>query len=294
MLSCTSKNMSKDYYKTLSVDKNASDTEIKKAFYKVAAEHHPDKGGDAEKFKTANEAYQVLSDKDKRKKYDTYGSADGQQGFGGGGAQGFDFSGFQSGFGGINMEDIFSAFGGGGFGNSFRRGRDIESETTLTFLESMEGVKREIEVPKYSNGKKNGNQKVSFTVPAGVQSGQTLRVAGYGETIDNGRSGDLHVVIHVKADKHFTRLNDRDLLSKLYIKLSESLLGAKKKIPTIHGEKEISIPEGVMHGQILRMKGEGVQGSHKGDLMIEISVELPRKISKKARVLLEELVNEGF
>ena len=281
---------------------------ILKPLIKERTEHHPDKGGDAEKFKSANEAYQVLSDKDKRAKYDRYGSAD-TGGFSGGGYEGgqsqgfggFDFSGFSSGFGGggfgggINMDDILRGFAGAGFGQQYAKGRDIESSISISFADSLKGVKKEIIVPVYTNGKKDGEQKVSFEVPAGVHDGQTLRVGGYGESVSGGRSGDLHVNISVSSDKRFSRVNDYDVYTTLSLKLSESILGIKKKIETpLSGEKEIDIPEGVSHGQTLRLKGEGVHGRRKGDLLIEISVIMPKRISKHIKEAAEILAKEGY
>jgi len=208
--------MKKDHYKTLGVEKNASKEEIKKAFYKLAQKYHPDKkGGDEKKFKEANEAYQVLSDDSKRSKYDQFGSgfenmggnAGYQQGFGG-----FDFSGFQNGgaefdFG--NLNDIFSDFFGGGM-SGFRtrtpRGRDFQTEIQISFIDSILGTEKKIVI--------TGHKEITIKIPAGIRSGESLKMTGYGETIKNGKAGDVYIKINVKIP---TKISKRahELLEEL-------------------------------------------------------------------------------
>lgn len=205
--------MAKDFYKILGVEKNASQDEVKKAFRKMAHQYHPDKNnGDDTKFKEVNEAYQVLSDEKKRAQYDRFGEA-GVNGMGGGGYGGFqggfnpndfgfDFSGFQNG-GGAEFEmndlgDIFSSFFGGGMRQRTPRGRNINAAIEVTFKESVFGTEKTISLK--GAGVKTKSEEVTVVVPPGIESGETLRVREYGEVIDNGPTGDLHVQVSVRPD----------------------------------------------------------------------------------------------
>ena len=237
--------MSKDYYKTLGVDKKASEAEIKAAFRKLAHQHHPDKnGGNDAKFKEINEAYQTLSDKNKRAQYDQFGSGGpqfgGQQGnpFGGGGFGGFSWEdimrqaqqggGAQFDMGDIDLGDLFgAAFGFGG--GRIRRGRNIEVQIKMTFKESVRGFTRELQVPDYRDGKQSGMKKVSVTIPAGVEHGQQLQMDGAGETVTDGRPGSL--IITAIVDKHPTiRKEGQNLVIDLHVSLADALLGKKLKL----------------------------------------------------------------
>lgn len=190
-----------DYYKILGVPKNASEEEIKKAFRKLAHEHHPDRGGSAEKFKEINEAYQVLSDKNKRAQYDQFGQTFDGAGFNpfekNGGGFGFDFGGFGfRGFsgksGGINLNDVFEEL----FETSFGQ-KDITMEIAVNFTQAVFGTKAEISTP---------NGKITVDIPAGIESGQTLKIFGQGYPYRKrpGR-GDLFLVIKVKTPKHLSK-----------------------------------------------------------------------------------------
>lgn len=292
--------MSKDYYKTLGVDKNASDADIKKAFRAKAMKYHPDKeGGDEAKFKEANEAYQVLSDKTKRAQFDRFGNAGpGGQGFGG-----FDFSGAQGGFdmGGINLEDILSqAFGGGGgfgFGRQARRGQSYQMDMEITLQESLEGIeKKEIDVPDFSEGPNPANnKKVTIKIPAGVENRSTLRLRGYGGKIEGGEDGDINLVIHVKKHPVFHREGPH-LVMDLGIKLTDAIDGVKFPIDYFGKTIKVNIPAGTKSGQLLRVPGKGVQDKRygSGDLIIKTSVRMPKKLSKAAKKAIETLRNEGF
>jgi len=360
----------KDYYKILGVDKSASKEDIKKAFRKLAHEHHPDKGGDAEKFKEANEAYGVLSDDSKRAQYDTYGSA-GPSGSGGFGGQqyygnandfGFDFSGFQ---GGQNVDfdlgDIFGDFfgGNGGGRKKTKKGKDISIDIELSFRDSVFGVEKQIQLTKNSKckecsgtGAKNGTdmqtcsrcngqgkvrqakksifgtfmtenvcdtceglgkipkEKCSvcrgegvnrreeiFTVniPSDINNGETVRLAGAGEAIKGGVSGDLYLRIHVRDDKVF-RKEGKDLAMDLNVKLTDAILGAKYNIKTLDGDIELKIPEGAEFGQILRLRGKGVpiNQARRGDLLIKLDIKIPNRLSRKAKEDFEDLRREGI
>jgi len=296
----------KDYYKILGVDKSASQDDIKKAFRKLAHEHHPDKNkgnADAEKkFKEASEAYSTLSDTNKRAQYDRFGSAgpagagfNPNQGGFGGGFGGFDFSqfqngGFQGSFNGQNVEfdlgDIFGEFFGGG--RRPRKGRNITIDLQVTFKESIFGMEREIST---------GKEKFVVKIPPGMENGQGLRIADRGEEGAGGR-GDLIVRIWVGESKIF-RKEGFNLIMDLPIKLTTALAGGTVEIETLDGKIEMKIPSGTSHGEILRVKDRGVPmtergvSGRRGDILVITHVEMPRKLSKQAQKLVEELKKEG-
>ncbi len=288
--------MAKDYYEVLGIKKDASADEIKKAFRKLAQQLHPDKpGGDEKKFKEINEAYTVLSNPEKRKQYDTFGSADGTQGFQGGqGFGGFDFSGFQGNFNGQHVDfdigDIFNQFFGGGMRRT-PKGQNIQVDTTITFKESIFGTTKKISFYKKRDSKK---YEVEIHIPSGIEDRQILKVPGKGEPIDNGNPGDLLVIVHVEKHSHLVK-NGYHLETELKLKPTELILGAKKKIQGIEREIEIKIPEATKPGEIFRIKGEGVQyNKHtRGDLYVVVSIDIPKKLDKKAKKLLEELRDLG-
>ncbi|MFZ2038769.1 MAG: molecular chaperone DnaJ [Minisyncoccia bacterium] len=358
----------KDYYKVLGVNKDATQDDIKKAFRKLAHQHHPDKNkGNDTKFKECSEAYSVLSDETKRKQYDMYGSnysAGGEQGGNpfGGGFEGFDFSQFSRNGGGQGFEfdinDIFGDFFGGGRREQVRRGRDISVDLEISFSESIFGVTKTIhltknntcsdckgggaqthseqikcsdcagrghitttkrsifgtfatesvcktcngtgKVPKDKCNKCHGSgidkkeSQLEIKVPAGINSGESLRLTGAGEAISGGQTGDLYIRIHVKKHPVFTRVN-HDLVMTLEIKLSDALLGAEIPVLTLDGEIAVSVPSGVNNGEILRLKGKGVPvGRQRGDILVTIRVKMPKHLSKTARKTVEELKKEGL
>ena len=294
--------MPKDYYKTLGVEKGASKDDIKKAFRKLAHEHHPDKNqGQDAKFKEINEAYTVLSDDSKRKQYDTFGSAGPGAGFNQnqqGGFGGFDFSGFAQQYQNQNgqafefdLGDIFGEFFGGG--RRPKKGPNITVDVQLSFKESIFGVEKEVSVNK---------EKLVVTIPAGIENGQGLRVQGKGEEGPGGK-GDLIVRIWVEEHKIF-RKEGFNLVMELDLKLTTALLGAKIDLETLDGNIELKVPAGTTHNEILRVKQKGVPheapgrvfntGGRRGDLLIVTKVEMPKKLSKQAQKLIEELKNEGY
>ncbi len=312
----------KDYYKTLGVEKNASQDDIKRAFRKLAHEHHPDKNKNdpvsSQKFKEASEAYSVLSDEGKRKQYDMFGAngvgagAPGGSGFGGfhggqgfNGSQGFggfDFSGFQNG-GGFNFSqggvefdlgDIFGEFfGGGGRGRRQRKGKNITVDIELSFKEAIFGVEKEISINK---------EKLAVKIPAGIENGQGLRVSGKGEEGAGGR-GDLIVRAWVKDHPVF-RKEGINLVMELSIKLTMALLGGVITLDTLDGQIDLKVQAGTSHGEILRVKGKGVPyeqtggifgtGGRRGDLLIVTHVTMPKKLSKEAQRLIDGLKSEGL
>lgn len=292
--------MAKDYYNVLGVQKNASKDEIKKAFRKLAHEHHPDKkGGDDAKFKEVNEAYQVLSDDEKRARYDQFGSADGPQGFNGGGFGGFDFSGFRTGNGGqgfeFDLNDIFETFMGGGFGGGFvRKGKNIRLQLRVTFEESVFGVVKKIKLPKESSGY-NRNPEMDVTIPAGIENGQQLRYRGYGGGVSQGESGDL--LISIVVDRHpVWRKEGFHLVREVTIKLSDAILGSEYELETLREKIKVKIPQGVTEGQLLRVKGYGVPRTKhdKGDCILVIHIDIPSKLSKEQKKIIENLREAGL
>lgn len=291
--------MSKDYYKILGVSKTATEDEIKKAFRKLAHEYHPDKkGGNEAKFKEASEAYSVLGDKNKRAQYDVTGSRNfnsGASGFGGfnagQGFGGFDFSGFSGnaqGFDNIDLNDILSSMFGG---RRMRRGRDVQVDIEITFYESVFGVSRKVNI----NSRLVKQKEVNIAIPAGIESGQMIRMDGMGETIENGQPGDLYIKVHVKKHPNI-RKEGYNLIMDLNIKLSDALLGGTKNIQILDGAIELKIPAGTNSGTILRVKGKGVPqgGNRRGDLYVRITINIPEKLSKEARKIIEELKKEGI
>ncbi len=292
--------MSKDYYQTLGVSKTATKDEIKKAFRKLAHQYHPDKqGGDEAKFKEVNEAYQVLSDDQKRASYDRFGSAGPNMGGGGFGGQqgfgGFDFSGFQN---GQNMEfdlnDIFEGFFGGGFGGQrVRRGRNIQLGLSLTFKESIFGTKKKIKIP--SESAMAGKKEVEIDIPGGIEHGQKMKLSGYGEAVSGGQTGDLYLIISVPEHPVY-RKEGYHLVRTLEVKLTDAILGAKYEIETLDGNVTVKIPKGINTGTLLRVKGEGVRVNafQKGDILLQVKVLIPDSLSKEQKKLIEELQEKGL
>lgn len=289
--------MAHDYYKLLGIEKSASQDEIKKAFRKMAQKLHPDKpGGDEKKFKEINEAYTVLGNPEKRKQYDTFGSADaGQGGFGGGqGFGGFDFSGFQGGFNGQNVDfdigDIFSQFFGGGMRRT-PRGQNITVDVSISFKESIFGTTKTISFFKKKDSQK---QELTIDIPSGIEDKQMLKVPGKGEPIEDGKPGDLIVIVHVEKHPNLVK-NGYHLETELKLKPTELILGTKKTIKGVDRDIEIKIPERTIPGEIFKVKGEGVKYNQttRGDLYIVISIEMPKKLDKQSKKLLEELRDLG-
>lgn len=259
--------MSKDYYSTLGVDKGATKEELKKAFYKLAHQYHPDKKtGDEAKFKEVNEAYQVLSDDDKRARYDQFGSADAGAGYGAGqGFGGFDFSGF-NGQGGFDMGDIFDMFGGGGRRQRTPQGQDIQIDLQLSFADSIYGVTKSTKLRKHAtcltcagSGAKPGT-KVKQCAECGGK-GKTVRIQ---QTI-------------LGAIQTTANCNACDGVGKIPEERCKDCGG--DGVVRREDEIVIPVPAGVRNGETLRMSGRGESVAHgvPGDLYITIHVQ-PHKI----------------
>lgn len=353
--------MAKNYYDILGVDKKASKDEVKKAFRKLAQQHHPDKGGDEARFKEITEAYSVLSDDKKRREYDTYGQSFGSGPSGGNPFGGFDFSGFQNGGVEFDFSDLF----GGGFGDLFggrgkaRRGRDISIDIEVAFRESVLGTKRQILITKIGkcdicsgSGAKPGTdveacrtcngagrvhetrnsilgafssvrtcptcdgsgkipkeacancsgrgvlkkeEEISIVIPAGIDGGEMIRMPGLGEAIKGGVSGDLYVKVHVKEHPIFKK-QGLNLIMEMPVKLTDALLGTSVSITTIDDRQlEVKVPPMTAPEQTLRIRNKGVNvDGRTGDLLIHLSAAFPKKLSGKAKKLVEELRFESL
>lgn len=356
----------RDYYEVLGVAKGASESDLKKAYRKLAIQYHPDKNpGDTEaeeKFKEIAEAYDVLSDPQKRQRYDQFGHA----GVGGSAAGGGGFGGF----GGMSMEDIFSRFGDifgghfdggfGGFGDGGRqrvRGGDLRARVRLTLEEIDQGVEKKLKVKKqmhcskchgekttekdgkstcstcngqgvvmqvqrtmfghmqtqsvcptcngsgekitkpcshcHGKGTEQGEEVVSFRIPAGVAEGMQLTVQGKGHAAPaGGINGNLLVVIQEEEDANLIR-NGNDLIYNLLISYPQAVFGTQVEVPTVSGKVMVKIEPGTQSGKILRLRGKGLPevnyNSHRGDLIINVNVYTPDTLTADERKLLEQL-----
>lgn len=346
----------RDYYEVLGVSKNASDAEIKSAFRKLAKKYHPDVSKEenaAEKFKEAQEAYAVLSDKQKRSQYDQFGHNAFNNMGGAGGASGFDFSGF-------DFNDIFgdmfgSAFGFGGSQGRTRgaRGRDVSLSMKITFEEAVYGCEKEIELEHYikcesCNGKGGHKEesckychgsgtitqeqrtilgtymtrttcpyckgvgvsykeecskckgkgivkektKKKLKIPAGIDTGNQLRIPGYGMPGSNGGpNGDAYISFTVPSHELFIR-DEYDIILELPITITEAILGCKKDIPTLYGNVTLSIASGTQSGEKQRLRGKGIENPNngrKGDMYVIINVITPTKLDRTQKDLINKL-----
>jgi molecular chaperone DnaJ len=273
----------KDFYQVLGVDKKASADEIKKKYRSLARDLHPDKnqGNVAleEKFKAVSEAYDILSDSKKRAEYDEARSMFERGGFraptGGQNFQGGDFNDI---FGGGNPQDIFAnLFGGGRRGP--RKGSDLQTESTITFKESVFGTTLDLKL----NTDGNGPQNISARVPAGVNDGAKIRVKGKGAPGEAG-PGDLFIQLQVKPHAIFSRKGE-NLVLILPVTFAEAALGADIKVPTLAGDDvTVRLAAGTPTGRVLRVKGRGIKkGSITGDLLVTVEVQVPRKSEGKAQ-----------
>lgn len=303
----------KDYYKILGVEKDASGKDIKKAFRKLAGKYHPDKNPDnkaaEEKFKEINEANEVLSDPDKRKKYDTLGSnwEAYQQGGGDwqqydrqtrpGGGQTYYYEGDPSEFfggGGQGFSSFFERFfadessgGRGGFRGSQRAvhpGQDVEAALPITLLEAYQGSKRTFEI----NGK-----KLRITVKPGAYNGQKLRLKGKGQpSRGGGPAGDLYIVLQLQPDRRF-EIDGDNLIHNTKVDLYTAILGGKINIPTLTGRVSVNIPKGTQGDKVLRLKGKGMPKYGKtgqfGELLVKFKLDLPKNLSAEEEVLFKKL-----
>lgn len=356
----------RDYYQVLGVDKNASAEEIKKAYRKNAMKYHPDRNpGDKqaeEKFKEIGEAYEVLSDSDKRARYDQFGFAGVDPNYGGGTGGGSGFGGGFGGFGGFgDFGDIFGEFFGGGRSRGStqtapRRGENVGARLDLTFEEAAFGVEKEITVQRIENcpackgtgsadgvvetcvnchgsgqvrttqnfmgmavqstatcptcggkgkiiknpcttcrgkGKVRRNQKIKVKVPAGIDQGQAIRVAGEGCVGSNGGpNGDVLVEITIKRHPIFRR-DGMDVYCEVPITFTQAALGAEIQVPTLDGKTTFTIPEGTQTGRQFVISGKGIpqvnNPRRRGDHRFVVTVETPTRLSREQKDLLRQL-----
>lgn len=295
----------RDYYAVLGVTRSASQDEIKAAYRKLAHKHHPDKNqGDkaAEaRFKEIAEAYDVLGDKEKRRRYDELGANWNAYSHGapGGGAQGWPGGGgvrvdFEDLGGGAGFSDFFRTFFGGrfqGFGEHEEAAfvSDAEGEVELTLAEVLHGTTREVAVG-------SSHRRVEVKIPAGVRDGSRVRVAGEGGGARSGRRGDLYLKVRVAPDPSFERRGD-DLLTTLRVPLTAAVLGGLAEVKTLDGALEIKIPPESPVGRAFRLRGHGLprlgQKGARGDLLATLAVDLPRGLSDRQKELFEELRRTG-
>jgi len=343
-----------DYYELLGIARGANKDEIKKAYRQLALKYHPDRNPDnqeaEEHFKEISNAFQVLSDDEKRRLYDRYG------------AEGPSMAGF-SGFN--NVQDIFSSFGDlfgdifggfGGFGRTRRaRGADLEVDLLLTFLDAAEGCHKEVQVTRQvrcqacggtgasegsgvvmcatcggkgqvvhsqgffmisspcpecrgegktikdpctkctGSGVEQREDTLNITVPGGVEDGQTLRLSGQGEQArQGGVPGNLYVNLHVEADERLHR-EGPDLFVDVHISFPLAALGGMVTVPVIKGEQEVEIPAGIQSGEVMVLRNAGVprlDGRGRGDQILRFQVDVPKKLSNRAKDLLRQVSEE--
>lgn len=321
----TNKFVVMDYYKILGLENGATTSDIKKAYRKLALKYHPDKTmGDKQleaKFKEISEAYAVLSDPEKKKQYDTYGSADFHQRY----SQedifrgfdindilrqfGFDSTGSRAGFrtnmgsmggmggGGSPFGSFFnqgsSGCGGGGCHSAPEKGQDMTYQITVSLEEVLNGAERTISL------RKNGTpQNVSVKIPKGIEQGKKLRLQGKGGTSRNGGPpGDLYLKVDIESNEEYSRYGD-DLIIKKLISYSEACLGADIEVATLEGKKfKVKVAPGTTHESKLRIRGYGLPAGpmgERGDLFVQICVKVPQELSDDQKEAIEQLRASGL
>ena len=313
----------RDYYEVLGVDRKADESTIKKAFRRLAKKYHPDtNAGNAdaeEKFKEITEAYDVLSDKEKRKLYDQFGHAAFSEGFDPNQARGFSGQGFgKKGFyrNGDGMEfhfeggdmgdmgDIFddlfggafrsgrtSGFGGGtrGYGNRTRKGEDLRAEITISFDDAAFGCDKQITISDPSGRQP---QTLAVNIPAGIDEGKTVRLAGKGHPgMGGGKNGDLLLHVHVLEKPGFRR-EGMDVYTVVHVPFATAALGGVARVTTLYGDVECKIKEGTQSGSKIRLKNKGIVSMRNskvhGDQYVTVEVLVPKHLNETAKQKLRE------
>lgn len=296
----------KDYYQILGIERGASEADIKKAYRKLAGKYHPDKPtGDEAKFKDLSEAYEVLSDKEKRAMYDQFGSnyQNGQHfdpppGFEGmfGGGQAGGFSDF--------FESLFrgqGGFGGGGFGGGFggqryqQKGDDQVVKILVSLEDAVNGNERtlNLQVPQAdARGQVVTRQKqIKVKIPAGIKQGQRIRLTGQGAAgFGGGPNGDLYLEIDLQSHPLY-KVKDEDVLLDLPLTPWEAALGTKVQVPTLKGKVNLSIPAGTQSGSKLRIKGRGL-GKTPGDQYVVVQIHTPPAQTEDAQAFYKKMAEE--
>ena len=295
--------MAEDYYQTLGLTRDASQSDIDTAYRNLARKHHPDLNPDdkraKEKFQQVQNAYDVLKDPEKRQMFDRYGSGFENMGGGGpaGGAGFDDFAqmfGGQGGGGNAGFEDLFRQFAGAGDGGRGRgrraqpprRGRDIEHEIQVSLKTAIEGGETELRLQRADGAM----ESITARIPAGIENRKKIRLRGKGEAgIQGGPAGDILIRIIVSSDPVFQRLGD-DVVVKTPVTVAEAALGGKIDVPGPKGTITMTIPAGSSSGTRLRAKGQGVTSSSgkTGDLYAELKIVLPDEIDERSAELLKE------
>ncbi len=304
----------RDYYEILGISRSATKAQIKSAYRKLARKYHPDVNkspGTTEKFKEATAAYEVLSDPSKRPLYDQFGHA-GLTGQGqtapGAGAYGRSpggfavnindiFGGGSSGFVGMSLDDILNALRGRSRRSrrpraAVPRGRDMEYEITLDFLQAINGATTTVRIAQDGRGKSARVETIEVKIPPGVQDAQRIRLRGKGETSPGG-SGDLYIITRIRKHPYFRRKGN-DIYVDLPISTTEAALGTKVDLPTIDGMTTVTIPPGTSSSRKLRLKGKGTvgpRGGARGDQYVIIKIVAPQKLSGPHMELLRKLQN---
>lgn len=305
----------KDYYATLGVAKNATHDEIRKAFRKLARQYHPDVAKDKKtaeaKFKEINEAYEVLSDADKRQKYDTLGADWDRQppphhgaGRRGPGADPYGGGGFS--FGGTGFSDFFEQFFGAGQAGAGRRkggftgfpgaaeedrGGDVEADLLVTIEEALHGAKKAI---SFRRDGRSAVQTFEVRIPKGVREGQRIRLAGQGEGAGGHGAGDLYLRVRFERHPDY-EVDGSDLVYELTVPVAKVVLGSEVEVPTPDGSVRLKIPTGSQPGRKFRLKGRGLptKSGERGDFFVKLEVLLPSRLEPEERELWEHLEKLG-
>jgi len=308
----------RDYYETLGVPKTATEDEIRSAFRKLARKYHPDVAKDKkvaeEKFKEINEAYEVLGDPEKRKKYDQLGAdwnrpggfqpppqwqQEGQQPGGGFYQWGGDGRGVQFEFDGTGFSDFFEAFFGGGRGRSAfggfggrqataERGADVEADIMVTLEEALHGSTRTVSLRRAGSNKVENYQ---VKIPRGVHEGQRIRLRGQGEAgARGGKSGDLFLRVRLARHPDFS-VEGSDLIHDVKIEPWQAVLGTELLVPTLEGKVRLKIPPGTQGRQRFRLRGRGLPSASgkRGDLYVVGQINIPKKITEREKEIWSEL-----